>query len=123
MRPWGLSQLRDICLELCTNPTSDTPFADVLNSAGEPSQDPSTRVIDVYSAASRVTYDIIGQIAIDHVFDALGRPHGPGGELFEKYERMQQLVGGSEGIRQDLSSIYPPLDKLWVSALSANRGS
>ena len=59
-------------------------------------------------------YDIIGRIAIDHTFDSLGKPHGPGGELFEKYEKMQQRVYGSQGLRQELSVIIPGLDKISV---------
>ena len=68
----------------------------------------------MYQAASRVTYDIIGQIAIDHHFKALLDPHGPGGELFEKYERMQQLVTGSAATRQDLALLLPILEKIAV---------
>jgi hypothetical protein len=74
-------------------------------------------VIDVYTAASRVTYDIIGEIAIDHQFNTLSDPHGEGGELFEKYERMQQLVVGSEATRQDLAVMFPLLEKIAVSDL------
>ena len=72
-------------------------------------------MIDIYQAASRVTYDIIGRIAIDHAFNTLTDPHGAGGELFEKYERMQQVVAGSAATRQDLATMFPILEKIAVS--------
>jgi len=80
-------------------------------------------VIDVYQAASRVTYDIIGQVAIDHSFNTLTDPHGEGGELFEKYERMQQVVAGSAATRQDLATMFPNLEKIAVSCVTFFRVS
>ena len=73
----------------------------------------------MYGAASRSTYDIIGKLAIDHDFDSLNTPEGPGGELFDKYAAMQQYVQGGQAGRQDLSVLFPLLDKLFVSKLSS----
>ena len=78
-------------------------------------------MIDLYGSTLRLTYDIIGEIAIDHVFDSLNKPRGPGGELFEDYERMQQVVPGSGGMRQDLGVLIPALDKIWVSQVTLSR--
>lgn len=104
---------RDLFLELLTNPTATHPIVSHHDRGAEQ----EGRVIDVYTAASRVTYDIIGEIAIDHQFNALSDPHGEGGELFENYERMQQVVTGSSATRQDLAVLFPILEKIAVSRL------
>ena len=57
---------------------------------------------------------------MEHVFDSLNQPHGPGGELFERYEGMQQVVPGSGGMRQDLGVLFPALDKIWVSQVDSS---
>lgn len=87
------------------------PFAEIPGDATEE----NIRIVDVYSVAARVTYDLIGKVAIDHVFDSTGNWHGPGGQMFDKYERMQQLVPGSVGIRGQLSMMWPWFDKIFVS--------
>lgn len=111
-------QLREVFQELCTDPTFSVPFAKYPPAENAPL---NTRVMDVYDAASRSTYDIIGEIAIDHRFDSLGKPDGHGGDLFEKYVHMQQVVPGSQGFRQEISALYPALDKIWVGPLSQGR--
>ena len=97
--------------DLCHNPQTTTPFATLPNPAGASID---TRVIDIYDSSCRMTYDIIGEFTIDHSFNALGRPDGPGGELLHRFERMQQRVQGSAGIRSELGVIIPGLDLIWV---------
>lgn len=109
--------------ELHSPPQFRDVFTDLINSS-EPTHPIISHhaapkdgiVVDMYSAASRVTYDIIGQVAIDHTFDTLGQPHGEGGELFEKYEKMQQMVPGSGGYRQEIGVVLPWIDKIAVSS-------
>jgi len=69
----------------------------------------------MYEALWRLTYDIIGIIAIDHAFHAVKDPKGQGGVLFAKYQAMQELVPGNQGVRQEISSLFPIFDKIWVS--------
>lgn len=112
-------QCRDLFLDLLADPSSSHPIVSHHDGSLQSAHDKPTahaRVIDVYQAASRVTYDIIGEVAIDHHFDALSRPGGPGGRLFEKYERMQQLVTGSAATRQDLALLFPILEWIAVGA-------
>jgi cytochrome P450 len=112
-------QCRDLFLDLLADPSSSHPIVSHHDGSLQSAHDkptPHACVIDVYQAASRVTYDIIGEVAIDHHFDALSRPGGPGGRLFEKYERMQQLVTGSAATRQDLALLFPILEWIAVGA-------
>jgi hypothetical protein len=83
--------------------------------ASQKEQDEDYRVIDVYGAAASTTYDIIGKIAIDHDFNSLGEPHGEGGMLFEAYEHMQKIHQGSGGLWTNITTMWPVLDKIWVS--------
>ncbi|WWC89837.1 uncharacterized protein L201_004765 [Kwoniella dendrophila CBS 6074] len=100
-------QFRDIVHELVSNPSLSTPYSPVTNDLPN-----GSREIDIYSSASRCTFDIIGQIGIGHIFDSTGNWHGEGGELFEKYERMQYPFSG---IYTLLGLLWPWLDKLFPS--------
>ncbi|WVQ78508.1 hypothetical protein IAT38_000594 [Cryptococcus sp. DSM 104549] len=104
------NQLRDVCLELCSSPASSSPYSPV-----NPSLPPGTREVDVYSSASRCTFDLIGSIGIDHQFDSTGNWDGEGGQMFHKYEKMQLLCDGSVGLRMILSLYWPVVDKIWPS--------
>nr|KIR46690.1 hypothetical protein I312_04179 [Cryptococcus bacillisporus CA1280] len=100
------NQLRDILLNLCENPKVSNPYSPV-----NPTLSPGSRKVDVYSAASRCIFDLIGSIGVDHQFDSLGNWEGSGGKLFQKYERMQLLGPGAMGFRMLLSLTWPLIDK------------
>ena len=113
--------------------TRDVPFGDAalaqlippMASSTYPTSprtpdEPAAREIDVYQSTSRWTYDLIGKIAIDHSFDALSDYHGDGGDMFEKYERMQQLTAGCTDLRGNLGMMFPWLDRIWVSFVFAS---
>lgn len=104
------NQLRDILLNLCTNPTASNPYSPVNRTLP-----PGSREVDVYSTASRCTFDLIGSIGVDHQFDSIGDWEGSGGKLFHKYERMQLLCPGTTGFRMLLSLAWPLIDKIWPS--------
>lgn len=105
------SQLRDIMLDLTTTPTATSPYCPNPVPAEQINQ--SIREVDIYSATSRLTYDLIGLISIDHTFDSVGDWNGKGGKMFELYEHMQQWCQGSSGIRQTLTLVFPWID--WIS--------
>ncbi|WVQ69800.1 uncharacterized protein L199_008020 [Kwoniella botswanensis] len=101
------TQLRDIIHELLTNPQSTTPY-----SPHRSNLPPGSREIDIYASASRCTFDIIGQVGIDHAFDSTGNWEGEGGELFDKYERMQYPANGLKFI---MGLIWPWFEKVLPS--------
>ncbi|OXG44848.1 cytochrome P450 [Cryptococcus neoformans Bt120] len=104
------NQLRDILLNLCANPTASNPYSPVNRTLP-----PGSREVDVYSAASRCTFDLIGSIGVDHQFDSIADWEGSGGKLFHKYEQMQLLCPGAMGIRMLLSLTWPLVDRIWPS--------
>lgn len=106
--------MKDLFRELCTTPSHSTPFAP-LPSTAKPLP-PNTRIMDVFDASLRHTFDIIGLLSISHDFACMTDPHGAGGELYEIYEKGQQPLQGGMGWWGQLSAMFPVLDRIRVSA-------
>jgi hypothetical protein len=101
--------------DLCSDPEMICPYAEQPGSE----KDTGVREVDVYGMTSRWTYDLIGQITIDHNFDSLGDWEGEGGKVYRGYERMQQMVPGTGGIRGELGLLWPWIDKVMVGPLGS----
>ncbi|KAL7424269.1 hypothetical protein Q5752_001856 [Cryptotrichosporon argae] len=109
-------QLRELLAGLCADSTATHPIgAAPLPEGGSADQHEHARVVDMFGAGMRITYDIVGEIALGHEFNALGDPHGEGGHMFEAYEHGQTLCQGSVGFRGLLTIMYPWIDKVWPS--------
>ncbi|WVQ99007.1 hypothetical protein IAU59_006139 [Kwoniella sp. CBS 9459] len=102
------NQLRDIISDLCTNPELSTPYA-TDSSCGLKD---GARELDIYSASTRSTYDIIGEITTDTPFDSLGDWGSEIGGFYERFERMQMPSGG---MRMLVGLLVPSVEKLWPS--------
>ena len=76
------------------------------------------RKVDLYGALSRSLFDLIGEIGIGHRFDALNDWEGEGGKIFHEYDRMQQMVPGAQGLRFELSVLWPAIDRWFVRIMS-----
>jgi hypothetical protein len=90
--------------------------SEIVNPAVEATMD-GVRQIDLYGALSRALFDLIGEIGIGHRFEALNDWHGAGGRIFHEYDRMQQMVPGAQGLRFELSVLWPAIDRWFVSAM------
>ncbi|WWC60827.1 uncharacterized protein I303_103403 [Kwoniella dejecticola CBS 10117] len=100
-------QLRDIFQNLIHNPRLTTPY-----SPSNETLPPGSREIDIYASTSRCTFDIIGQVGIDHTFDSTGDWEGEGGELFERYEKMQMPFYGWKFV---IGLIFPWFERIMPS--------
>lgn len=116
--------MRDSFADLLADPSSLAPFCP--DPASSPSLIPSSahscksdaeaiRSIDMYGALSRALFDLIGEIGIGHRFNSFDDPHGEGGRIFHEYDRMQQMVPGAQGLRFELSVLWPGVDRWFVS--------
>nr|XP_019042522.1 hypothetical protein I302_09131 [Kwoniella bestiolae CBS 10118]OCF21452.1 hypothetical protein I302_09131 [Kwoniella bestiolae CBS 10118] len=101
------NQLRDIFHDLLSNPHLSTPYSPCSNKLP-----PGSREIDIYASASRCTFDIIGQVGIDHTFNSAGEWEGEGGRLFDKYERMQYPTNGLKFL---MGLLWPCFEKVFPS--------
>ncbi|OCF40611.1 hypothetical protein I317_05542 [Kwoniella heveanensis CBS 569] len=110
------NQLRDIISDLCANHNLSAPYADPSSSSAEtPDISPQTvggREVDIYSASTRSTYDIIGEIAIDMPFDSLGDWESEIGRFYQRFEKMQMP---SSGMRMMLGLLIPWVEVFWPS--------
>lgn len=125
--------MRDSFADLLTDPASLAPFCpdpafSPSSSSPAPSLDPTAphtsdteviRSIDMYGALSRALFDLIGEIGIGHQFNSFNGPHGKGGRVFHEYDRMQHMVPGAQGLRFELSVLWPAVDRWFVSPLCA----
>lgn len=117
--------MRDIFSDLLADPSSLAPFCPDTGPAPSPSSSSSAatsnegvRKIDLYGALSRALFDLIGEIGIGHRFDALNDWEGVGGKIFHEYDRMQQMVPGAQGLRFELSVLWPAIDRWFVRIAS-----
>lgn len=110
-------QLRDIVSDLLANPSHTAPYCSIPGQQVEAISggEAGVRELDVYQAASRALFDLIGEIGIGHKFNSTDDWDGEGGRIFHEYDWMQQLVPGAAGLRFELSVLLPWLDRWFVS--------
>jgi hypothetical protein len=103
----GVAQLRDLWLDLIADPERPNIMCPY---PADPKHANDSRIIDVYGGVSRMMYDIIGRLAMNHSFDCLGDSHGPGGVMLEAYMDMQQFQGEMSETWAMFTAIWPFLE-------------
>ncbi|RSH93858.1 hypothetical protein EHS25_006507 [Saitozyma podzolica] len=114
-------QLAGIMSDLCSDAEMVCPYAEQPGSE----KDTGVREVDIYGLTSRWTYDLIGQVTIDHKFDSLGdwddgsRDGRDQGELGLFWPRIDKVMPTENSRR--VAAGMGPLEELSKKAIRDRR--